>query len=342
MKQLRGMFLEELSSEIVELGEKKFRAKQVNDWVVKGVSDFDQMKNISKGLKELLKDNFILNNMSIVRSQKSKDGTIKYLMKLHDNHVIESVLMKYKHGNTLCVSTQVGCRMGCSFCASTIGGKARDLSAGEILGQVYEAQNDTGEKVSNIVLMGSGEPLDNYDEVLKFIRLVNDENNLNISMRNITLSTCGIVPEIRKLMKEKLQITLAISLHAVDNGKRDNLIPVNKKYPIEELLETCKDYVKETGRRITFEYSLIEGENDSVAEAEKLAKLLRGMLCHVNLIPINPVREKKYKASKSQSVNKFRDALKRKGIEATVRRELGQDIDAACGQLRKSYLDDVE
>ncbi|MCT4633041.1 MAG: 23S rRNA (adenine(2503)-C(2))-methyltransferase RlmN [Firmicutes bacterium] len=336
------MFLEELSSEIVELGEKKFRAKQVNDWVVKGVSDFDQMKNISKGLKELLKDNFILNNMSIVRSQKSKDGTIKYLMKLHDNHVIESVLMKYKHGNTLCVSTQVGCRMGCSFCASTIGGKARDLSAGEILGQVYEAQNDTGEKVSNIVLMGSGEPLDNYDEVLKFIRLVNDENNLNISMRNITLSTCGIVPEIRKLMKEKLQITLAISLHAVDNGKRDNLIPVNKKYPIEELLETCKDYVKETGRRITFEYSLIEGENDSVAEAEKLAKLLRGMLCHVNLIPINPVREKKYKASKSQSVNKFRDALKRKGIEATVRRELGQDIDAACGQLRKSYLDDVE
>lgn len=336
------MFLEELSSEIVELGEKKFRAKQVNDWVVKGVSDFDQMKNISKGLKELLKDNFILNNMSIVRSQKSKDGTIKYLMKLHDNHVIESVLMKYKHGNTLCLSTQVGCRMGCSFCASTIGGKARDLSAGEILGQVYEAQNDTGEKVSNIVLMGSGEPLDNYDEVLKFIRLVNDENNLNISMRNITLSTCGIVPEIRKLMKEKLQITLAISLHAVDNGKRDNLIPVNKKYPIEELLETCKDYVKETGRRITFEYSLIEGENDSVAEAEKLAKLLRGMLCHVNLIPINPVREKTYKASKSQSVNKFRDALKRKGIEATVRRELGQDIDAACGQLRKSYLDDVE
>lgn len=340
MKQLRGMFLDELENEIVNLGEKKFRAKQVNDWIRKGVRDFDQMKNISKGLRELLEDNFILNNMSVVKSQKSKDGTIKYLMKLHDNHVIESVLMKYKHGNTLCVSTQVGCRMGCSFCASTIGGKARDLSAGEILGQIYEAQNDTGEKVSNIVLMGSGEPLDNYDEVLKFIRLVNDKNNLNISMRNITLSTCGIVPEIRRLMKEKLQITLAISLHAVDNGKRDSLIPINRKYPIEELLEVCKEYVKETGRRISFEYSLIEGENDSVGEAEKLASLLRGMLCHVNLIPINPVREKKYKASKSQSVNRFRDTLKRRGIEATVRRELGQDIDAACGQLRKSYLDE--
>lgn len=332
--------MHELEEDIVNLGEKKFRAKQINDWVVKGVSSFDQMKNISGNVRRLLEENYILGNMEIIQSQKSKDGTIKYLMKLNDNNLIESVLMRYKHGNTICVSTQVGCRMGCSFCASTIDGKERDLLASEILAQIYEVQKDIDEKVSNIVLMGSGEPLDNYDEVLRFIKLVNDEKNLNISMRSITLSTCGIIPAIKRLMKEKLQITLAISLHAVDDSKRDVLIPINKKYPIGELIDTCKEYINVTGRRITFEYSLIEGENDSVEEAEKLAKILRGMLCHVNLIPINPVREKKYKASKSSNVQKFRDVLKKRGIEATIRRELGQDIDAACGQLRKSYIDE--
>lgn len=316
-----------------------FRGKQLFEWVQKGVESFDDMNNIPKNLKEQLKD-YTLANMTVADVMKSKsDGTRKYLMRLLDGNIIECVFMKYKHGNTLCISTQVGCKMKCSFCASTIHGLERQLTAGEMIGQILAVQNETGQRISNVVLMGSGEPLDNYDEVMRFLRLVNHDKGLNIGMRSITLSTCGLVPRIRDLMKEKLQITLAISLHASDNEKRSQLMPVNKAYSIEELLQTCKDYTAFTGRRITFEYALIAGENDSEDQAHALGRLLHGMACHVNLIPINPVKEKDYQATSNENARVFQAILKRYKLEATIRRELGSDIDAACGQLRNKHID---
>jgi len=339
-KDLRDFELESLV-EVMKINKiPSFRGKQIFEWVHKGIESFDEMNNIPKALKEQLSENFMISNMSVLEVMKSRsDGTRKYLLKLQDGNVIECVFMKYIHGNTLCISTQVGCRMKCSFCASTIHGLERHLTAGEMLGQIYTVQNDTKERISNVVLMGSGEPLDNYDNVMRFLRLVNHPKGLNISMRSITLSTCGLVPKIKELMSEKLQLTLAISLHATTDEKRSSLMPVNKSYPLKELLETCKEYTKFTGRRITFEYALIASENDSEDEAHKLGQLLKDIHCHVNLIPINPVKEKDYKATSNENARAFQAVLKKYHIEATIRRELGSDIDAACGQLRNKHID---
>ncbi len=337
-RQLRGLESKELKTWMSENGEKPFRAKQIFEWVQKGISEIDEMSNISKALRSKIDEAFVLDNVKIVKYLDSKDKTRKYLLSMGDGEIIEAVLMRYKHGNSICVSTQVGCRMGCTFCASTLGGMTRNLEAAEILGQIMTIQNDIGERISNVVLMGSGEPLDNYNEVLKFLRLVNHPEGLNISMRHITLSTCGLVKEIKLLADEKLQITLAISLHSVEDETRSSLMPINKKYNLDELLNACRYYTDKTGRRITFEYALIQGENDQESEARKLAKKLRGMLCHVNLIPINPVEERGYKASSNTSIHKFQKVLKDAGIETTIRRELGSDINAACGQLRAQHL----
>lgn len=336
--ELRSLTLQELEDKLLENNFKKYRAKQVYNWVSKGTDDFDQMKNIPDNLIQYLKENFILKNITIEKVVKSKDRTQKFLLKLQDNHLIEAVLMKYKHGYSICISTQIGCKMGCQFCASTIGGKVRNLTAGEMLGQIMTLQNFIGERIGNVVLMGSGEPLDNYDEVLKFLKLVNDDNGLNISHRSITLSTVGIVPKIYDLANESLQITLAISLHEVDEDKRTALIPVNAKYSVEEIIKACKFYTKKTKRRITFEYSLINGVNDNNETAIALAKLLKGMLCHVNLIPINAVVEKNFKPSSEINIIKFKETLENFGIVTTIRREMGSDINAACGQLRNDYI----
>lgn len=337
-KDLRNMPYDLLIEEMKTIGLPGFRGKQLFEWIHKGAS-LDEMNNIPKALKEKISQDYRVENMTIEAVFASKqDGTKKYLMKLSDDHIIECVYMQYKHGNTLCISTQVGCRMKCSFCASTIHGMERNLTAGEMIGQILTVQKDTDSRISNIVLMGSGEPLDNYDEVLQFLRTVNHPKGLNISMRHITLSTCGIVPKIKELMKEKLQITLAISLHSTENDQRNHLMPVNKSYPIEELLEVCKEYVHVTGRRVSFEYALIAGENDTKEEAEKLAKLLKTINCHVNLIPINHVEEKSYEATSKENARAFQQVLIKHNIEATIRRELGSDIDAACGQLRNKHI----
>lgn len=340
MKQdLRSLTIEELSDAMKALKAPAFRGKQLFEWIHKGAETFEAMNNIPKVLKAALEKDYVLSNMSIESVQSSQyDGTRKYLMKLSDGHLIECVFMKYKHGNTLCISTQVGCRMKCSFCASTLHGLERQLLAGEMIGQILSVQNDVNDRISNVVLMGSGEPLDNYEQVMKFLHLVNHPKGLNISMRAITLSTCGIVPKIQMLMEEKLQITLAISLHATNDLTRSELMPVNKSYPIETLLETCKRYTEVTGRRITFEYALIAGKNDMVSEAHKLGELLKNVHCHVNLIPINPVEEKTYIATSGEQVKAFQKVLKQYHIEATIRRELGADIDAACGQLRNKHI----
>jgi len=338
-KCLRDYDENEIKDIIESVGEKKFRAKQLYQWINKAVVSYDEMGNIPKGLKDKLAANYVVNNMTIAERLESKiDGTRKYLMELNDGNIIECVLMRYKHGNSICISTQVGCRMGCSFCASTIGGVERNLTSGEMLGQILAVSRDIDDRISNIVLMGSGEPLDNYKEVVKFLRMVNAEAGLNIGMRNITLSTCGLVKEIEMLMNENIQITLAVSLHAVDNDKRDALIPVNKKYPIQMLMKACQDYIDKTGRRITFEFSLINGVNDDLETAKRLGKMLKGMLCHVNLIPVNPVKERDFKGTDQKQAERFRDAVKKFGIEATIRRELGRDINAACGQLRRDYV----
>lgn len=339
-KQLRSLELDDLKAWLSEQGEKPFRAKQIFEWVQKGITSIDEMTNISKALRAKMEEAFVIDNVRVVKYLDSKDKTRKYLLSMNDGEIIEAVLMRYKHGNSICVSTQVGCRMGCTFCASTLGGMTRNLEAGEILGQIMTIQNDIGERISNVVLMGSGEPLDNYDEVVKFLRLVNHPQGLNISMRHITLSTCGLVEEINRLAEEKLQITLAISLHAVNDDKRSSLMPINRKYDLNALLKACRHYTDMTGRRITFEYALIEGENDHEEEARQLAKKLRGMLCHVNLIPINPVEERGYKASSNKNITRFQKILKDSGVETTIRRELGSDINAACGQLRAQHLEE--
>lgn len=338
--ELRGQRVSTLEALCQGMNCPKFRAKQIFKWVNKGVCSFDEMSDLPKDFREKLAERTFINSAKILEVVHSeKDGTRKYLFQLKDGNIIESVLMRYKHGNSVCVSTQVGCRMGCNFCASTIDGMVRNLTAGEILGQILDIQNDIGERVSNIVLMGSGEPLDNFAEVVKFLEIVNHKEGLNLSHRHVTLSTCGIVPRIYELANLKYQLTLAISLHSADNAERTELMPVNKGYPIEMLLEACDYYATTTGRRITYEYALILGKNDKEEKAKELAKLLRGRLCHVNLIPINPVKERGYEASDNQSIEKFKMILKRAGIETTIRRELGSDINAACGQLRKSHLE---
>lgn len=340
MKNILDFSLEDLKLWMKENGESEFRAKQVMDWIYKKVWDFNDMKNISKGLKEKLSCNFTINIPKVVEFYESKaDDTKKLLLALDDGNLIECVVMKYKYGNSICVSTQVGCRMGCKFCASTIGGRVRDLSSGEILSEILAAEKFTGDKISNIVLMGSGEPLDNYDNVMKFIDIVNSDYGLNIGQRHITLSTCGIVPKIIDLANKNLQITLAISLHAYNDFKRREIMPIANKYSIEDIIKACKYYIDVTGRRITFEYALVKGVNDSKEDALGLSKLLKGLLCHVNLIPVNEIKENKFKKSTDANVKGFLAMLKENGIETTVRREMGSDINAACGQLRRSYIE---
>lgn len=320
-----------------ELGEPSFRAKQIFEWLYRGADSFDEMSNLSKSLRERLGAAYTAGNLKIEQKFVSRiDETRRYLLKLEDGNYIESVLMKYHHGYTICVSSQVGCAMGCRFCASTRNGKARNLSAGEIIGQVMTVQKDLGERISNIVMMGIGEPLDNYDEVLKFLEIVNHPSGLNIGHRHITLSTCGLVPKIKDLADRQLQITLSVSLHAADDETRSEIMPVNRRYSISQLMDACRYYIKKTNRRISFEYTLISGVNDNSAEAEKLLKLLHGMLCHVNLIPVNPVKETGFKQGSRAKIEEFQRILESGGISATIRREMGADISAACGQLRAS------
>ncbi|ROR30726.1 23S rRNA (adenine2503-C2)-methyltransferase [Mobilisporobacter senegalensis] len=339
---IKSLNFDELKEEIISLGDKAFRAKQIYDWIhVKLVDDFDEMTNLSKDLREKLNEKYELTSLKIVDERiSSDDGTRKYLFMLKDNRVIESVLMKYKHGNSVCISSQVGCRMGCKFCASTIGGLERNLTSSEMLDQIYKIQKISKERVSNVVVMGTGEPLDNYDNLIQFIQILTDEYGLNISQRNITVSTCGLVPKIKELAKADLAITLAISLHAPNDSVRRELMPVANQYDIKTLMEACHYYYEETGRRLTFEYSLVEGINDSEENGMELARLVKGLNCHINLIPVNPIKERNYKHSDAKFIQNFKNILEKYRINVTIRREMGADIDAACGQLRKSYMDD--
>ncbi len=329
----------ELGGFLASLGEKPFRAKQIYPWLhVKHAETFEEMTDISKKLKEKLINTCELTVLRQEDVQCSEiDGTRKYLFALPDGNVVESVWMKYHHGNSVCISSQAGCRMGCRFCASALGGFVRNLTPAEMLDQVYQIQKDTGERVSHVVVMGTGEPLDNYENLLKFIRLISDENGINISQRNLTVSTCGIVPAMYRLAEEKLQITLALSLHASSQEKRMELMPVAKKYEIHQVVKACRDYFAKTGRRITFEYSLVEGVNDSNEDAGRLGALIRGINCHVNLIPVNPIKERDYRQPNSETILNFKNKLEKYGINVTIRREMGRDIDGACGQLRKKF-----
>ena len=339
MTDIRSMTLEELKEAMTTLGEKPFRAKQIYEWLhVRLVDDFDEMTNLSRALREKLRENYALWPLQALRVQTSKiDGTKKFLFALSDRQVVESVWMQYHHGDSVCISSQVGCRMGCKFCASGIGGLVRNLTVGEMLAQVYAIQKLTGERVSNVVVMGTGEPFDNYDTLIQFLRMLTDTNGLNISQRNITVSTCGIVPKIRAFAEEDLQVTLALSLHASDNEKRKELMPIAYTYSLGEVMDACRYYFQKTGRRMTYEYSLVGGVNDTREDAKALAGLLRGQNCHVNLSPVNPVKEKGYVQPDRTAVLDFKDKLEKYGINATIRREMGRDIDGACGQLRRSY-----
>lgn len=337
-KDIRALNFQELSSEIVQMGFPQFRAKQIYFWVQKKcVSSFDEMTNIPDALRAALSEKFAFFDCKINTKHFSKiDGTVKYLFELYDGEYVESVVMKYKYGYSICVSSQVGCKMGCTFCASAIGGFVRQLSAGEMLSEVFAAQRDLNVKINHLVLMGTGEPLDNFENVLRFIELLTDENGQNMSIRHISLSTCGIVPKIYELADRKLGITLSVSLHAPNNQIRSKSMPVNKKYSIDELLRACRYYENTTGRRISFEYAMIKGLNDSDEAARELAGRLKGMLCHVNLIPVNNVRERNYEKSTKERQMRFKAILEESGITATVRRTLGSDINASCGQLRAS------
>ena len=335
---LKSMTLPELEGLFKELGQPKFRAKQVYTWLHKGVRSYEEMTNIPKQLRDTLAEQYPLLPPAVVRKQESqKDGTIKYLWRLSDGNCVETVLMRYHYGNTVCISTEVGCRMGCAFCASTLGGLVRKLEPFEILDQVLFTQVDSGLPIGHIVLMGIGEPLDNYDNVLRFLELVNSENGMNISMRHISLSTCGLVPKIDELAKEKLQLTLSVSLHAPTDEIRNTIMPVNKAYPTEELIAACRRYYAATNRRISFEYAMIDGVNDREEDAKMLLKRLKGLPSHLNLIPLNHVEESPLKPSTKQAVARFQKILEEGGIPATVRRTLGGDIDASCGQLRRKY-----
>ena len=337
---IKSMNLKELTAFMEELGEKGFRAKQIYQWLhVKQVSAFSEMTNIAKSLIEKLEEKCTLTNLQKEAVQISKlDGTRKYLFLLSDGNVIESVLMRYKHGNSVCISSQVGCRMGCRFCASTLDGLVRGLTPSEMIDQIYQIGKDIGERVSNVVVMGTGEPMDNFENLNRFIELLTDENGLNISQRNLTVSTCGIVPRMRELADKKLQITLALSLHASNQEKRKELMPVANRYEIHEVVDACKYYFKQTGRRVTFEYSLVAGVNDTEADAKELSHLIGGMNCHVNLIPVNPIKERDFRQPDNSAVLEFKNKLEKNGINVTIRREMGRDIDGACGQLRKRYI----
>lgn len=338
---LKSMNLAEMTEFIVSIGEKPFRAKQVYQWIHEKQADsFDEMTNISKKMRESLADAGYLTTLKKEEVQISKlDGTRKYLFQMEDGNVIESVLMRYKHGNSVCISSQVGCRMGCRFCASTLDGLVRGLRPAEMLDQIYQIGKDIGERISNVVVMGTGEPMDNFDNLLRFIELLTDENGLHISQRNLTVSTCGIVPRMRELADKKLQITLALSLHASNQEKRLSLMPVANKYDIHEVVDACRYYFDQTGRRVTFEYSLVGGVNDTDQDAEELCRLVKGMNCHINLIPVNPIKERDYVQSNAKVIAAFKNKLEKNGLAVTVRREMGRDIDGACGQLRKSYVD---
>lgn len=341
---LRSLPLPKLKAELEKMGEKSFRAKQIFSWLhEKQVTSFDEMTNLSKALREKLEQNYTIKNIKIVEKLVStEDNTSKYLFDIGNNIVIESVLMRYSYGNALCISSQAGCRMGCTFCASTVDGLERNLLAGEMAGQIYEIQRDTDERISNVVIMGSGEPLDNYDNVIDFLDIIHSKEGNNLSHRHITLSTCGLVDKIYALANENLQITLAISLHAPNNEIRQNTMPVARRYDFDSLLKAAKDYANTTKRRVTFEYALIKGINDSEENAKELASKLKGIMCHVNLIPVNDVKENNYIRSTEESIKHFAKVLQSLGIETTIRRKLGSDINAACGQLRKSYKNKIK
>ena len=338
-KDIKSLTLPELEEEMAGMGEKAFRARQIYEWMhVKMARGFGEMTNLSKELRKKCEEAYTYTTLEAVRVQESKiDGTKKFLFELEDGNVVESVWMKYKHGNSVCISSQVGCRMGCRFCASTLDGLERSLTPAEMLEQIYAVTLLTGERVSNVVVMGTGEPLDNYENLLIFLRLLTDENGLHISQRNVTVSTCGIVPKMKLLAQEKLQITLALSLHAATDEKRRELMPIATKYSVDELMETCRYYFKKTGRRITFEYSLVGGVNDSEEDAKALAGLIGGLNCHVNLIPVNPVKERNFAESDREKVCAFKNKLEKNRINVTIRREMGRDIDGACGQLRRRH-----
>ena len=335
---LKSMSIDELKDWVQSVGQPAFRAKQIYQWFhVKLAGSTEEMTNLPKTLRELMDEQKIYGVSVVTRLESKEDGTNKFLFRLHDGNVIESVLMRYKHGNSVCISSQVGCRMGCRFCASTIGGLVRDLSASEMLSQIYEIQKISGERVSNVVVMGTGEPLDNFDNLVRFIKMLTDENGLNISQRNITVSSCGLVPEIKRLADLDLAITFALSLHAPNDADRRELMPIANRYSIAEVLDACRYYFDKTGRRITFEYSLVKGQNDSPEKARELAALIKGMNCHVNLIPVNPIKERSYERADNTSIENFKKVLESRQITVTVRRSMGRDIDAACGQLRRKY-----
>ena len=339
MKNIKDYNLPELKKELENMGEKPFRAEQIFKWIFQEkVKSFDEMTNISLELREKLKQNYTICNFEILRKQESKDGTIKYLFDVLDGNAIETVLMSYHHGYSICVSSQIGCKMGCKFCASTGINFVRSLTSGEIVEQILAVEQDTGVRISNVVFMGIGEPLDNYDNVVNAIKIINNQKGINIGARHISISTSGLVPKIYKLAEENIQCTLSISLHATTNEKRSSMMPVNNIYPIEELLQACRDYIDKTNRRISFEYALAKDNNDNLEDAKKLVKLLKGMICHVNLIPINKIENGAYSKSSNENIMKFRDYLNDHGIVATIRRELGSDIEAACGQLRRKNL----
>lgn len=337
-RNIKDLTFEELEIYVQQNKLPKFRAGQIFEWVYKDIEGFEQMTNLPKDLIAKLQQDFYIGRAAIeVKLVSKEDNTRKYLLKLADGNAVECVLMEYSYGRTICISTQVGCRMNCAFCASGIGGLTRHMTSGEMLEEVMAVSRDIGERISNIVLMGTGEPFDNYTEVIKFLKTVNNQKGLNVGQRHITISTSGLVPKIIEFAEAGFQCTLAISLHAADNKTRNTLMPINKKYDIDELMKACRTYINKTNKRITFEYALIKGVNDDEESAWKLAELLRGMLCHVNLIPINKVEEKVFDKSNKASIDKFKGVLERNGIEATVRRELGSDINAACGQLRQQY-----
>lgn len=339
MKQdLKSMTLAEMQDALSLLGEPRFRAKQVFTWLHRGVTSFDEMTNLSKPLREKLDAQYYISAPEIVRKlQSQKDGTIKYLWRLRDGNCVESVLMQYHHGNSICISSEVGCPMGCKFCASTLGGLVRRLAPSELLDQVLFAQKDSGMEISNIVLMGIGEPLDNFDNVMRFLELVNSPDGMNIGMRHISLSTCGLVDKIHLLADRRLQLTLSVSLHSPDDESRNKIMPVNRRWNVETLLEACREYYEKTGRRVSFEYTMIRGVSDAPEQAELLAKKLTGMAAHVNMIPLNTVEESGLQCSTRAAIAQFQHILESHGVTATVRRTLGSDINASCGQLRRKY-----
>lgn len=343
MKDIRSYTLEELQTELKSIGEKAFRSKQIYEWLhIKGCKSFEDMSNLSKDLRKKLSEHYQIMNIEMLERQVSKeDDTNKFLFRLQDDYVIESVFMPYHHGNSVCISSQVGCRMGCKFCASTIGGLQRNLSTGEMLAQIYEIQRITQKRVSNIVVMGTGEPLDNYENLVKFLRMISDKNGLNISQRNITVSTCGLVPEMKRLAEEDLSITLALSLHGSNQEKRQTLMPIANKYELSEVLESCDYYFEKTGRRLTFEYSLVNGVNDTLEDAGELTQLLKGKNGHLNLIPVNPIAERKFEKPSKKRAYAFKNRLEKNGINVTIRREMGSDIDGACGQLRLRHVSKI-